>query len=29
LLGLAMGFIPEKLVLKELKVDASKVVNLQ
>jgi heterodisulfide reductase subunit B len=29
LLGLAMGFIPEKLVLKELGGDAAKVVNLK
>jgi heterodisulfide reductase subunit B len=28
LLGLAMGFSPEELALKELKVDASKLVNL-
>jgi len=28
LLGLAMGFSPEELALKELRVDASKVVSL-
>jgi len=28
LLGLAMGFTPEELALKELRVDASKVVSL-
>ena len=28
LLGLAMGFKPEELALKELRVDASKVVSL-